>query len=376
MRIEEFNKTVLAIYDSAFDPTLWPSILERISDHTNSGGTTILTANVKTGNVVLNNTTRMPAEVMEGYMRDYYLTDLRVPKLFNYPVGEAILNDSMLTEDEAKANQELQSFFAGFELANMTGSNLSIGSNLTWLGTSRGKAHDPYTTEELTAFEALLPHVRKSVRMRLTLLDLEARGASLERLWDLSKNAILFVDDNWKVSFCNIAAHHLMAAGLFSITNNTLFFSNQLDQKKLRHCSSSEQSLDMETSGYFDSFLATNPRGDQYGVRLFLLPQERPYLSFRETPASCMITIVPLSSPDQFTHRQLSRFCSLFMITNAEQEVVHAVLNLVSLQSLADERETKIDTVRKQLKSAMMKAGVRSQRQLIQLVERFTFLDS
>ncbi|MFY0613223.1 MAG: helix-turn-helix transcriptional regulator [Hyphomicrobiaceae bacterium] len=376
MRSDEFNKTVLAIYDAAFDPTLWPSVLERISDHTNSGATTLLTANVETGNQALNYSARSPEEVMEGYMRDYYATDLRVPKLFDYRVGEAILSDAMLTEDEALANRELHSFFAGFELANMTGSNLSLNSNLTWLGTARGKIHQPYTSEELTNFENLLPHVRKSVRMHLTLLDMEARSASLESIWNLSKSAVLFLNDNWKVSFCNEAAIRLTDLGLLSIANDDLRFSARADQVSFRRCCLQLQSAHLETPGFVDSLLATDSAFNQYGVRLFQLPGERPYMNYQHSAATYMVTIVPLSSPDQVSRRDLTRFCALFKITDAEQDVVLALLNSIPLQSLAEQHGKKIDTVRKQLRSVMLKTGVQSQKQLVQLVERFTFLGS
>ncbi len=62
-----------------------------------------------------------------------------------------------------------------------------------------------------------------------------------------------------------------------------------------------------------------------------------------------------------------------FRLSDAQISVIHAVLCNIPLSELADTRGVKLDIVRKQLKLAMEKLDVRSQKELVMLFERTTF---
>ncbi len=90
-------------------------------------------------------------------------------------------------------------------------------------------------------------------------------------------------------------------------------------------------------------------------------------------PALVML-ITPLSLSLVIGELEIARFGQLFGITPAECAVIAAVAAGKSLDQHASDNGIAVDTARKQLKAAMGKSGVSSQKALIARLERFCFL--
>lgn len=87
--------------------------------------------------------------------------------------------------------------------------------------------------------------------------------------------------------------------------------------------------------------------------------------------------IVVLNPQDILSPRTLDRISQFFGLSGSESAAIAAVIALQPLSEYSRVKGVQQDTVRKQLKSAMTKMAVNSQKQLFQVYERFkVFSDS
>ena len=89
-----------------------------------------------------------------------------------------------------------------------------------------------------------------------------------------------------------------------------------------------------------------------------------------------VMTVTLLRQVKPPTLSEVRGYARPYGLSEAEVVVLHAVLANTELRSLAKVRRVHLDTVRKQLKSAMAKIDVHSQKELFALYERFRFCNS
>ena len=373
-KLSPLNPLILKIYEAALEPTLWQEITLEISDLMNSGATQLLVLDQTTKAPVIAASTRLSQAGQKQYVEDYAPIDLRVPNLMNCNIGETILEHMILNEDEQKNNFEVSNFLEKYELENLTGSNLSIDSNWVWFGTARKGEGNIFAADELEKFHLLIPHIRKSLRLHLSMETIKTQTSSLADLWNYAGKGIVLFNGSGAVCFTNDLAEKLVAQNLICLHQQRLCFNdaqvNKRFQAALRDVLG-KPSIWRERVQ--DSFLVTDEGGRDYGVRLVRHLGELHEMN-NVAGVRAILLITALHDARNYSSKEIDCFGDLFGLTEAEKRVVKAVADLENLTEFALQIGLKPDSIRKQLKSAMAKTGVASQKELIRRLERFCFI--
>lgn len=94
-----------------------------------------------------------------------------------------------------------------------------------------------------------------------------------------------------------------------------------------------------------------------------------------KTKSTTVLSVIRLRKIDAPNLAEVRIFAGSYGLSEAEIHVLHAVLGSTELRILASQRGVNLDTVRKQLKSAMAKIEISSQKELFALYERFRLVD-
>ena len=370
----KINKTILKIYEAVNEPELWNDVLNDTSDLMHGGAMHLFVFDTRNDVVDLNFSTRVSSEMQDVYVRDYLGDDVRVDRLPMQPIGKIVYQHMLFSEQELRTAPVYNEFLPQFELANLTGSNLSIGNHLVWFGAARGKIEKPYTEEELDSFLLLMPHIRKALRQHLELRDLKWQRGALSRIFDADCRSVFLIDRNAKIAFANRNANEITTE-LVTQRHGKLCFSDTNANAKLRHALGRLFLIETSLASYQDTFIVTNPSdGTDYGVRVFR------YLGDiadwqRSTGDFAVVTLIRLNNMPAPRAEDVRSFGDLYGLTEAEKNIVLALANAIGMAEYAQNKAIKIDTARKQLKSAMSKMHLRSQKDLIRVLERYCFLN-
>ena len=370
----KINPLIVKIYEAALQPELWQQITLEISDLMNSGATQLLVLDNATRTQIIATSSRLCQEGQKEYVADYAPIDLRVPGLMKCNIGTLVQEHMILNEKDKNNNSAVTNFLQRHELENLTGANLSIGSSWVWFGTARKGDGNIYTNDELAVFQILLPHIRKALRLHQSIAATKSQARGLADIFNYTGKGIVVFNGNGKMCLINNYAEQLMSKNIFAVHSGRFYFKNHTVHKRFeRALSSTLDHSEKLHQAEQDSFIVSDDAGCDYGIRLV-----RHLGDFNEgSHAECarvLLLISSLNDPSKISLEEIARFGDLFALTDAEKRAVKIVADLSDLSQIAQQIGLKPDSVRKQLKSAMTKTGVRSQKELIQRLERFCFV--
>jgi len=370
----KINPLILKIYEAALQPDLWGQITLEISDLMNSGATQLLVLDNENSTQIIAASSRLCQEGQREYVANYAPIDLRVPSLLKRNIGSLVQEHMLLNEDEKSNNAAVTNFLQRHDLDNLTGSNLSIGSSWVWFGTARKGDGNIYTKDELAVLELLIPHIRKALRLHQSIESTKSQSSGLADIFNYAGKGIVLFNGNGKVCLINNFAEQLMNKNIFTVRRGQIYFKNQSAHKRFtRALDAVLAPLHKLHQTAQDTFIVSNSAGYDYGIRLVRHLGDGSEVSYGEC-ASALLLISPLNDPSNISQKEIDRFGDLFALTDAEKRAVKIVADLTDISQFARQIGLKPDSVRKQLKSAMAKIGVSSQKELIQRLERFCFI--
>ncbi len=244
-------------------------------------------------------------------------------------------------------------------LAQLPPGNIFIDADIE-VASSTGQAFD---------FSKFSSHIQRSLQFFIRIQGMKQYTCELEALMNLDDRAVIILDERKRIKYANRYSEILFHRGLINRNQDCLYFSTA-NNKKFDTCISLSGLTREQHRPDQDSFLIYDADNDSYAVRVRKITTEN---SSSYLPQDWVVTILPFSNLVTVADDEISRFCSLFGITDAEEKAVAAIVKSIPLHTVAENSNKKGDTVRKQLKSAMNKAHVSSQKQLIQLIERFSY---
>lgn len=358
---DNLSALLLEIHQSAVEPANWPAAINHIADAIGAQSANLMVIDLTTGGEVLGLLERQDPEAHRVYMRDYFLHDIRVPRMTRTLPQTLIRDRDMWTAAERQSSPLYQDYQRAHRLYEITGANLSAVNHLIWCGFARDEER-PFEDDSLHILRLVLPHVRQCIRHQLERASLTAQR---NLAWQNSGKAILLLGTNGRLHFCNTEAEELARGNLFSLAGGRLTFTDSRAQEQLAHTLAVVK-LGLPVPSNCEALLAVDQTtGAQIGLRLIATEHR--------ADTALLILLSPLNQ-GSFSADEIERFATLFSLTPAETRVAAAVVSGVSLNDFAAELSIRADTVRKQLKSVLAKAGCHSQKDLIRMVERFCFV--
>jgi len=367
------QNTIHDIYDAALHPEMWEGTLAKIADLMHAGPVELALMDPAKPEPDFTADCRIIPEAMDDYFQNIYQVDKRIPRMLALPDRGGILTEQLLTSEEWEHSGELRNFLERNETGNLVASNATTKGLITWLGIGRKGYNNPFTPEELAIYNIMLQHVTRALRIHMTERELKLRADGLGGTLSLEDKAVVFLDQNAKVIFSNELAIRLANERTIRLTNDRLALRDIHANKKLTTGLHSLAKGLHDNRLFQEVMIFQNSSGCEYGLRLLPLCGDMLNGDGRVTQQN-MVIISNLDTMRKPGPAEISRFASLFGLTLAETRVVEAVATMKELSDYAKARGVSIDTPRKQLKSAMEKIGVHSQKELLRRLERFCFI--
>ncbi len=368
------EKIVLNIYEAAQSPEQWQDVAKLCSNNFLLGTFEIVCFDKTSANPIITIMDNASIDVQKEYLSSYIQDDKRTQYLWENEINKPVPFYQLSEDPRLKDNHDYNQFAERVDLEILTAANLTIDNQKCFFTNARSRYAPSPDNDYFKALNLLMPHMRKAIRLQLTMSTYKTNNTLLAQSWNSKNTAIFFLKTNYEVIFTNAFAEDLLSKKLYKISNNRLHFTtnktNQLFYKSLYEISRSDQ-LHINNQ---DSFLIQDKDSNDYGVRLMPYLGDVSELNMMST-SLVMVMITPLNGSTLNSPEDVHHFGRLYGLTFAEEQILYALNNEIELSEFAKTKNIKIDTVRKQLKSVLRKTGLRSQKQLIRLIDRFCFLN-
>ncbi|MGX1100828.1 helix-turn-helix transcriptional regulator [Amorphus sp. MBR-141] len=359
-----------ALYEAALAPELWQDAVNDIADAFGAHTSHVMALDRRSGAEPVNVLARQDPEAIRAYMNEFFEIDIRVPRMDALPPGLMVRDPDVWSPEEKRASPVFQDFQRPQKMFHITGAQLGIENHMTWYGVSRQR-DDPFDDHEFAMIARVVPHVRQALRLTCTIEEFRTRDRLLGGLWAGAGRGIVVLAPNGAVTFSNAAAEALTREGVIALRRNRLRFREAgLNGRLAANLAALRTGVPGPAA--IGAGLSVSAEGDQFGVRFVAVPA--PVMAGVAAGASLAVLLVPLAREIAPSDVEIAQFGSLFGLTASEQRVLGAVAAGEDLSAHARARNVSPDTVRKQMKTALAKAGCRSQKDLLRLLERFCFL--
>lgn len=241
---------------------------------------------------------------------------------------------------------------------------LQEGNWLTQLILQRGPNDPEFSRRDIESFNALVPHIQRAIQIRQRMADLEVTRNFLVGGLDVLAMPTFLFDEFGKVAHSNESALFLLKGSKdLSLVNGHLQCNDDPTNRKL----GTELANALRAS-----------RGEGSVLNNAVLLQRT-----NQLPLMLMVAPLKLSGGDKRTHGGALLFAfepektptvtvglvkQLFELTEAEASLAVALCGGSSLEDVACDRGTSINTIKSQLKSVFIKTGTRRQSELVSLI--------
>lgn len=365
MHIETLNQIIRRIYAAANGQENWDDVVNEVGDQLDLGVIHLFLTNLDTGVSYIGSSPRGDPELDRNYQEEYSEHDFRLPRIMALESGRMFDERSIASDDEIRRSPVHQELFVKNDIFRIVGSNMSVDNALGWFGVTTPHAPEDFSGEQRQALDFLAPHVLQAFQIAKTRADLRfMNDANLAVVASVGVG-VLYVE-NGRVTGCNDTANAILNRGFIKLVGGRLRCRDDASDEKLkawlspptRPANSQLRLTDIEQGlEYLVTIRSIRPLSDDVAGGL----GQRDVILIR--------TLDRAGKPDL---QAVSGFGRNFRLSDAQIAVVHAVLCNIPLSELAETRGVKLDTIRKQLKLAMEKLDVRSQKELVMLFERAT----
>lgn len=364
----EFIKVRDSFFEAAVNPDLWDRALAGFSDFTGGSSVNLVVLDKPGAPPVIEHFVRGDDAAYARYLGDYFAIDRRVPRVAAAQVGRILLEQDVLSEEEKRQDTVYNEILAGNGMRNLALANLSSGHLLMGIGIAPQNDADPFEADQLTRLARLLPHLRNALSFYTINIQLQLQRQMLADLFALDGKGIVVLDMNRRVLFANALAETQFSSGLISVRQGTITFRHRNSEMAWQRALQDLQDGEVTESA---SFMAENPETlGMTGVRVLSAAPVLEQFPMFTAPAMLML-LTPINPGLAISPTEVARFGALFRLTPAECRVIEAISAGTGLDDHASQQGIRLDTARKQLKSAMAKCGVTSQKALISRLERF-----
>lgn len=367
MRTDNFDRIVREIYDAALDPDQFPEVAVRISDSVGGASVHLLLADLNNGIEYLSKLARGDDAFSREYVRDFLDQDFRVPRVLAQQRGVLIQETSYVSRQEYARSEIHQTLLPKYEIHNIVGANLGVGETTGWFGISTRCADTPFDADQLQFLSAIVPHLHQAYKILMTKAQLAQANSALGLALHAMDGPILVLQGS-TVEFANAAAMQLFDEGFFHVKSGRLVCVNRSQSRRIAAF------LSRPASPVDVSIVVRDPDMD---VSYFLRCRDVPDASMPASPELVfrrIVTVGRTSRLNTIDPTEIALFCRQYGLSPRETAVVTAVLGEVPLRDFADAERIALNTAQKQLKAALAKLDLPSQKALFRAYERFRLL--
>ncbi|MEJ0051744.1 MAG: LuxR C-terminal-related transcriptional regulator [Methylovirgula sp.] len=351
------SEAVSQFYEAAMTPAFWPGALKTLSNAFNGSGSLFLYP--QQSGVPWHACSPGLEESVDVFFREgWYSQNFRMAgREFMARNNLKIFTETDLLTPAQLDLQPIQAdFFDRFDLRSFLAFNLGpIQASI-----ERGK--EPFTTEQASTLNKVLPHLQQAGRLA-TALGIARNEGALETFTTMRTGAAL-LDYAGRVTLMNPEAERLLNSAA-RLQGGMIIPHDRDATAALRRMIGMATSPGLLLSGDLTEMVALKrPQGRPLFLRIAPLVNARADMF---QMAKAILTIIdPYDRPD-IAHDRLMRLLGL---TPAEARVAKELARGATLAEIADEFNLSMKTVRTQLRSIFAKTETHRQSDLIALLMR------
>jgi DNA-binding CsgD family transcriptional regulator len=373
---EAVRSLTLEIYDTALDPKLWPSVLDKIANYIGARGAFLfeLEGDVSERSVIAPHfTSNYQPELVQGYLARHNMQELldqdSLGDHSRKSDGIELIGEDVLYESRSEyLNRPNVKEMMGYGLHHRAGALLNKDySRHGRFALQFSRREGPLSAQDRQKAGLVLPHVAKVLSISRPTLQLERRFNNIIGSLDLLQIGVCVLSKTGTIVFTNAEFNRQVDSyPIFRVTNDQKL---ELTNSELRRELAAMRS-DVACHG-------------RWGAR----PHKEAIITDHDVNARALcIEVCPLSSIDDLNEGQLeghiiysldsalsvridaSMVARAFNLTQAEQDVLDHLSEGLTNSEISDRREKSIETVNSQVKSILSKTNSANRTQLLRLV--------
>ena len=373
-RQDDFNRILVALQEATFNDAVWPEAAALIDEFCGIVGHQLIVGegfgeDVRIYMARFYNRGQRREDLERLYYADYHAADERVPRARLLPHAKLVHVSELFTAEErrtSRAYNEALPLAASQNSLNVRldgpdGCRIAIA-----LGDPVGR--NSWENSQIEAIQRLMPHVRQLVRVRQSLHNAEAFGASLVRLLGVSVIGVIHLDRRGRLLHMNDRAHALVRQG------DGLF-----DQGGHLHARlpGDESRLQRILAGALPAHDLTGASGSMTVRRTC----RAPHLTVHVLPATGyplgydlwrVAAFVLIIEPGSRSHVDSGMVAAMLGLTPAEGRVAALLAAGHTVRRIALMTGTKESSIRSHMKRIYSKRGISRQADLVRLVLSIT----
>jgi DNA-binding CsgD family transcriptional regulator len=363
--IDDFSRTVAAIYDAAVEPTNWPFALDAICSAVGATGCSLVMSDRERSEIKVESVGADPGRVLM-YNDHYSRLDPIASALERMPAGTVATHHQIVTGEYVAGSE----FFNDWAHPSVYGDGVGTVVNreagrTSWLSAAATVRSEPFgTPERVSLVQSLVPHVQQAIKTQARLADVDRRRRDFVAALDVLSDGIAVVGGDGRVIHLNPSAEAIVASA-----DGLCVRSGCLRATVAR----TDGVLDLVVHRAFSRGRSTVATGGCVSVRR---PSgRRPYV-VRVVPlnaealvgeASPTVLIV-IADSEREPEPESEALRRLYGLTKTEAEVTLRVLGGTGLKPIADDMSLSLATVRTHLQHVFDKTDTHRQAELVRLL--------
>lgn len=221
----------------------------------------------------------------------------------------------------------------------------------------------------MAKIQPLLPHLTKAVELGRVFQQLKNRYAAVLSALDHVRVGIAIALPTGELVVENEEARRIFDQrdGVWKKPDGHLTCHQPDQGAALAHAVLQAASTATGTADQAEQLLAIQRKSDADPYLVDVAPLRDPASEIDAGLDGALITII---DPDHLPQPKMNRFVALYGLTEAEADVCEMAIHGLSLNEIAERRDTSPTTAKNQVASILQKCGVRRRAELIRLVIR------
>ena len=359
----DLGRVIEELYDGILDDEAWERSLVGISDLVSASGLLLMSCNPKTCEVFRFELPGLDAAGMSDYGQYWIHRDPRYAAGLRRPPGEAQVDDMLVPRGVMRRSEIYNDFLRRWDIpfciASWVLRTPTHGVTLCIEGTRR---HGPFTEEQRLRVAAVMPHLRRVLRVKDRIAKSGTRARTLLESMDRFPFGMLLLGADLSIIEASAPAREILATsdGLCEQAGR-LVFRRSPEAQAFARTLTSHQSDSPDNEGVVV-------------VRQFIRPGDLTVLTVPVAPAAGEWLppsgryLVLMFDASRLPRPSTTMIRRTYGLTPGEARLVTALVAGGSLADIAERHGLSVQTLRSQLKSVFAKTGARTQAQLMRLV--------
>lgn len=357
------EKLIDLIYSAGVDPSKWQTVLAELAVDLDAACGALHAGNIDGSGFGFGATHNLNPEAVSAYADHLYAINPLNAPLNRVKAGAVVGHHQLVPVEEYRQSAFYHEYCERFALEGSATAVLAKNNDQNaCLGIVQELASDPFTPQQISFLQSLLPHLQRSLDLNMTLSRVKAERDMAHEALNALETAIFFLSEGGLVISANAAGEALVRTGDgLRLRQGRLLSTTQVTTNKLSALIAQAVAGTDDRGGAIALPRSSGKRSLMCKVMPF--QEEGSWLGSKRAAA-----VVFVRDPDLHPHERIDEVLSAYGLTAAEGRLVRALSTGLSVQEYADAQGITTTTARNQLAQALRKTDTNRQAELLRVI--------